>query len=433
LRGRRGRRVLIVSPVGIIKRKPWEVEHVIRKAGVSQILWQSMPLLALSMLGELLTGLTLSFTINEVLLIPGLITLVPAISDLRGDVGTTLGSRLSVLLYEGRLERLRILLWDNVGSSIVLSALVALPIGFLAYMSSVLLGLPSIGLVQLVMISLSSTLIAAIFLSSFTVITTLVSFKHGIDPDNVVAPSLATVSDVITILTILLAARLVAAFFNLFLILIETTLVILFILFCVLEFFTRKRSKRSLIRPGETPSRIILEGAPILFLSAAVGIVSGLVLNMKIESLTLTPALVALIPLVVADAGIIGSILGARLSSALHLGEIEAFKWSRLFLKNIVATLILGNASSILIGFLVFAAFTVLKVPVPDLGTMLFFSFQVCFIITTVMTALTTLIAFESFRRGLDPSNVVIPVMTSLGDIMGVFSLVGIASIQGFI
>jgi len=425
--------VLIVSPIGIIKRKPWEVEHVIRKAGISQILLQSMPLLALSMLGELLTGLTLSFKINEVLLIPSLITLVPAISDLRGDVGTTLGSRLSILLYEGRLERLKILLWNNVGSSIILSVLVSLPIGFLAHVSSILLGLPSVGFVQLVMISLSSTLIASIFLSSITVITTFVSFRHGIDPDNVVAPSLATIGDIITILTILLAARLVTAFFNMCLIFIETTLAILFILFCILELFARKKSKYSLIRPGEKPSRIILESAPMLFISAAVGIVSGSILHMKVESLSLRPALVALIPLVVADAGIIGSIFGARLSSALHLGEIEAFKWSRLFLKNTVAIFILGNASSILIGFLVFAAFTVSKVSVLNLSAMLVFSFYVCFITTVVMMVLTTLIAFESFRRGLDPSNVVIPIMTSLGDVIGVFSLVGIASIQGYI
>jgi len=154
---------------------------------------------------------------------------------------------------------------------------------------------------------------------------------------------------------------------------------------------------------------------------------------MKIESLTLMPVLVALIPLVIADAGIIGSVLGARLSSALHLGEIEAYKWSRLLLKNTIAIFILGNASSALIGLLVYATFTVLKIPVLNLSTMLVFSFQICFIITVVMIIITTLLAFESFKRELDPSNIVIPIMTSLGDVIGVLSLVAIASIQGFI
>jgi len=425
--------VFIVSPVGIIKRKPLEVEYVIRKAGVFQILLQSIPLLALSMFGEMLAGLTLSVIINEILLIPGLIILVPAISDLRGDVGTSLGSRLSVCLHEGRLERLKILLWNNVGSAFILSILLSSLIGFLAHTANILLGLPSTGFVELVMISLVSALIAVIFLSSFTVIVTFLSFRHGMDPDNVVAPGLATISDVVTVMSILLAARFVTAFFSLCFILIEATVIILFILFCFLEFVTRKKSKSGFIRPSEKPSKIILESTPTLILSAAIGIASGSILHMKIESLTLMPVLVALIPLVIADAGIIGSVLGARLSSALHLGEIEAYKWSRLLLKNTIAIFILGNASSALIGLLVYATFTVLKIPVLNLSTMLVFSFQICFIITVVMIIITTLLAFESFKRELDPSNIVIPIMTSLGDVIGVLSLVAIASIQGFI
>jgi len=231
----------------------------------------------------------------------------------------------------------------------------------------------------------------------------------------------------------LLAARLVAAFFDLCLVVVGTTLAILPIVFLILEFLTTKRSKHTLVRPSERPSRMILEGAPVLLLFGAVGIISGSLLNMNVESLILTPVLVALVPLIVGDAGIIGSVFGARLSSALHFGEIEAFKWSRSLQRNIVAVFVLGNASSVFIGFLVFAAFKVLGIPVPDLGTVLTLSFQVCFIVTVVMMAFTILIAFESSRRGLDPCNIVIPIMTSLGDVIGVFALVGIASIQGLI
>jgi len=416
-----------------VRRKPWEAELLIRKVGVPQILLQSMPLLALSMFGELFTGLTLGFMIDEILLIPGLITLIPAISDLRGDIGTTLGSRLSILLYEGRLERARILLLNNIGSSIILSVFVSVPIGALAYLFSIVLGLPSTDFIYLLTVALLSTLVASVFLTSFTAITTLVSFKHGLDPDNIVAPSLATISDVVTMITILLAARLVNAYFDLCLTFVKASLVLLTILFCVLELSTRKNSKNSLIRPSEIPLRIILEGIPSLFLSAVIGVASGSILHMNIESLALTPTLVALIPLVVADAGIIGSILGARLSSAMHLGEIEAFNTSRLFLKNVAATFALGIISSMMISFLVFVAFRVLGVHVLELSALLSFNFEVCFVVTVIMIISTTLIAFESFRLGLDPSNVVIPIVTSLGDTMGVLSLIGVALIHGFI
>jgi mgtE-like transporter len=433
LKGKRKRKAFIISPEGILKKKSEDLDQIIRKTGVIQILIQTMPLLALSIFGELFAGLTLEFIITEILLIPGLIILVPAISDLRGDVGTTLGSRLSVLLYEGRLERLKILLWNNVGSSIVLSVFVSLPIGIMAYLFSILLGLPSVSLLYLLMIALLSTLVASIFLSTFTVITTLVSFRRGIDPDNVVAPSLATISDIVTTLTILFAAKLVTAYFELCLVFVEASSVVLAIVFLILEFSTRKTSKNHLVRPNEKPRRIVLEGIPSLFLSAIIGVASGSILHMNAESLALTPTLVTLIPLIVANAGILGSILGARLSSALQLGEIEAFKPSSLFLKNIFAIFILGNVSSLLIGFLVFAAFKILNIPVLDLGTMLVFNFQVCFVVTVAMVIFTTFIAFESFRRGLNPSNIVIPIITSLGDILGVLSLIGIASIYGFV
>jgi len=392
-----------------------------------QILLQSGSLLALSMFGEIFAGLFLSAMREELLLFPGLIVLYPAISDLRGDLGTSLGARLSVGLRERRsIPRL---ILNNAASVLILSFLMSAFIGFITEISCMFLGLPSIGLVNLTIISLVSAVIASAFMTFFTVIVTLASFYHGVDPENIVAPSLATIGDVVTVISIFFATRLTADCFNLCLLLVEATLLVFCVLFVVSELSTRRNPRNIFMPAREMPSRIVFESAPSIILSAVIGVISGTTLHMNMEALSLTPTLIALIPLIVANAGIVGSVLGARISTSMHLNIIES--WT--VIKNAAALFILGSTSSFLISLLVYSSLSISAIAVIDLATLLFIVLRVCLMTSATMITITTALTLISFRCGLDPSNIVIPIITSLGDIIGVLFLLGTASLYGFI
>ncbi|RKX70244.1 hypothetical protein DRP53_05580, partial [candidate division WOR-3 bacterium] len=68
---------------------------------VSEILIQALPVVILTSVGEFFAGSILGRLHERLELIPGLIILVPAVMDLRGNIGTALGSRLSSALHLG--------------------------------------------------------------------------------------------------------------------------------------------------------------------------------------------------------------------------------------------------------------------------------------------------------------------------------------------
>jgi mgtE-like transporter len=141
---------------------------------------------------------------NLFLEIPGLIVVIPAIIAMRGNISTALGSRLGSAYHLGLINADN--LWNdnlkqNVLGSIILSFLVSILIGILAYVSSLLMGVaPSF--VKLVIIVLVAGIISAIILTLLTILIIYLVFKRGYDPDNITGPALATFGDIITMICI---------------------------------------------------------------------------------------------------------------------------------------------------------------------------------------------------------------------------------------
>ena len=91
----------------------------------------------------------------------------------------------------------------------VIPVLVALILGVVAHFISLLFGLPSIGPVHLLLIAFLSAFFAQIFLQPFTLFLTFASFNKNIHPDNIVAPLLGMLGDIVSIVAIFAAAMLV--------------------------------------------------------------------------------------------------------------------------------------------------------------------------------------------------------------------------------
>jgi mgtE-like transporter len=168
--------------------------------------------------------------------------------------------------------------------------------------------------------------------------------------------------------------------------------------------------------------KIVKENTLALLASAALSVFAGVFLQINLKRLVAVPALLVLIPPINALAGHIGGALGARLGSALHLGLIEpALRRQRVLGQNMLGSASSGLASFFLISVAMGVWFWLRGLANPFLLGLTFFLAGVILIPLVVLAS--TFIALFSYMRGLDPDNIVGPLLTSIADILGVLSL----------
>ena len=172
---------------------------------------QSLPLLVFCGLGGIVAGSTLGVMTDILHTIPGLIVVIPAIIALRGNISTAFGSRLGSAYHLGIIDSEN--LWNdelkqNIIGTLVLSLLVSIIIGVLAYVTSLLIGVQPDPL-KLIVIVLLAGIISAFILTLLTIGIIFIVFKRGYDPDNITGPALATFGDIVTMFCIFGSAVLV--------------------------------------------------------------------------------------------------------------------------------------------------------------------------------------------------------------------------------
>lgn len=176
---------------------------------LKNLLKLSLPLLILLGIGEIFAGRLFGGMSTLLLRHPGVIVLIPALIGLKGNIDITLGSRLGSAIHLGLISPGNI--WnkemrENVSAAFLLSCVMTIIAGVLAYATSFVLGMESTGLLTLVLISFLAGVLSGTILIFITVGIIIISVKFNLDPDNITAPSLATLGDVITIGNILIFA-----------------------------------------------------------------------------------------------------------------------------------------------------------------------------------------------------------------------------------
>jgi Permease, similar to cation transporters len=189
------------------------VEHYLGEyASVSSILKEALPFELVAVVGGIVSGVILSGMTDELEMIPGLIVIIPGVMGLRGNISSTLGSRLGSAIHMGLITKIDYKnkeLTNNIIGSMILTVIISIFLGILGHFVSVLLGFGSAGLLELVLISLLSGFFSGLILSFISVYLAIGTFKFGFDPDNVVTPSIATIGDIISIMMIFVFAKMV--------------------------------------------------------------------------------------------------------------------------------------------------------------------------------------------------------------------------------
>ena len=273
---------------------------------------QSLVSLTLNSSTSLVAGAVLGSITDTFERLPGLLVLVPAAIGLRGNVFSALGNRLSTAIHLGNFRlsmRRQTLMGQNVAASLVLTLALSLVLAVVAKTVAVALGvMNTISVLDLALISIVGGALASAIVLVATVALAAGSVRYGWDLDNLTAPLVSTLGDVLTLPALWVASLLLD---------LEVVAGVLGVAVSVMAagaFFAAWRSSGDVLR------RVVRESTPILFAATCLSTMAGIAIEKRLTTFSTYPALLILFPTFISSAGALGGILSSRLSTKLHLG-----------------------------------------------------------------------------------------------------------------
>ncbi|MDD2778072.1 MAG: magnesium transporter [Methanocellales archaeon] len=190
-----------------------EVDQYLEKyTSVSSIVKQTLPLLVICVILGLFAGVVLGGMKASLEALPGLLVLVPAILDTRGNIFGAFGSRLGSALHQGlilpelkRDKNLMHIIAAALGEGVIISIVLAV----IAHYVILALGRDSIGIIPLTVISLIAGVVSGIVLTGLIILLAFAGYKKGIDPDNITGPIATTAGDVLAMVALFMSAEIV--------------------------------------------------------------------------------------------------------------------------------------------------------------------------------------------------------------------------------
>jgi mgtE-like transporter len=386
---------------------------------------QSLVALVLNSATSIVAGLVLGAITGTLERLPGLLVLVPAAIGLRGNIFSSFGNRLSTAIHTGQFElswRRDSLLVQNVLAAMILTAFMSVALAALAKVVAVGVGVrDSAPLSDLVMISVLGGLLASVVVLVASVALAWGAVRFRWDLDNVVAPVVSTLGDVLTlpalwVASLLAGVRVVAP-------LLGWVLAVLSVVAFGSGVFARGRTLRQVTR----------ESWPILLAAALLSTLAGLVLQQRLELLAALPALLVLQPAFVSSAGALGGILSSRLSSKFHLGLVvpAAVPPAEARL-DAVLILLLGLPVYVFNALGAHLAAVAAGLPSPGALPMLAVSLTAGLLSVVFVIAVAYYGTIAAVTVRVDPDTYGIPVVTSSVDFAGSVALIAFVVAFGF-
>ena len=377
---------------------------------------QGFVALLLASLGSLVAGIALGSITGTLQEFPGLMILLPAAIGMRGNIFGALGSRLGTSihagLYEPRLTRSGVL-YQNVYAAIVLTLSISLLLGVLAKTFSVAFGVTSISMVDFMVISIVGGVLSSLVVGAFTVLLSIQAHRRGWDMDSVSSPLVTAAGDVVTIPSLFVAT---------FVVNIKAVTSVVAISTIILAVAL---TARGLVTDLPTTRRVLRESLLLLAIAGTINLFAGLVVEARLDRFVTFPALLVLIPPFLGAAGALGGILSSRLASKLHLGVIVARgRPEALVLLDFSIMFLFAVLTFALAGVSAHVASAIVGLASPGVLTVVGISMLAGLIATIAAVWVAYYSAVVTFRRGLDPDNFGIPLITSTLDFVGVIALI---------
>lgn len=179
--------------------------------------------------------------------------------------------------------------------------------------------------------------------------------------------------------------------------------------------------------------KIVRHGLPLLTICILIEVFAGQLLQINQQKLLLFPLILISIPVINGVGGNIGSILGARLASGLHLGAIELTIRDKNMQKNFITSLFMGLITYVILAILIYYIAYIANIKMNiDVIEFVFIVLGTGILLILLISVISVITAFLSFKKGLDPDDTVAPIVTTVGDTFGIiflFILIGVIGV----
>lgn len=379
--------------------------------------FQSLIALGLNSVSALAAGVVLGSITTTFEELPGLLVMVPPAVGLRGNVFGALGNRLSTAIHTGQFQlsaRRDTVTGQNIVAAMLLSVAASAVLAVVAKAVAVAFGVAnSIPVLDFVVISVLGGVLASVAVLAGTLALAATSVRRGWDLDNVTAPVVTSLGDLMTIPALYLAAQLVG---------LRYVTVVLGVVLVIAALASAIYGLAAAL--GEV-RRIVRESVPVLAVAATLSALAGIAIERQFEAFFSLPALLILVPAFLGTSGAMGGILSGRLATKLHLGIVEPKPYpDRIARRDITLVFVIALPVLTLNAVGAELAARVFNQASPGIGDML---------ATSVLAGLLTLFLVVAFayygtivtlRMGLDPDTHGIPIVTSGVDLVGAFAFV---------
>lgn len=366
-----------------------------------------LPLFLLTLLFDFVGGAFLGTYFEKLMLhYPAILIILPGLMGLRGNVFGSLGSRISTRLYIGDLEPSikEKHVYNNILLSIVASSL---PAFILWLISVVKLRSPALDALEIV---ISSSVFIGLILGVATAWVVILAFRRRVDPDNVAGLAITTIADMISIPGLVLFIILFEKFSGL----VHALFILVLIFLMVSTLNIWKFEERRIAREVFTIVTILAVFQS--FTGATLQSFSHIIYSSLILSFAY--------PAILGSLGNYGSIIAARTSTKLHLGEITG-RITRSDLKEILSFASISPILSILIIAISLLLAYLTGLPVENL-----IYWKIVLVFASVYIPLSVAIMLLSYHisvllynRRIDPDNGGIPAITTIADLAGTFAI----------
>ncbi|KAI8604050.1 hypothetical protein EDD21DRAFT_301361, partial [Dissophora ornata] len=336
-----------------------------------------------------------------------LIILIPILLNLKGNLEMNLASRLSTAANMGLLDQ-RSSRNAFIKGNLALLQVQSLAVGSVAGLFSFGLGVivhPTNNNVNEIALMITASMLCAAMssfvLGGFMCGLVLVCRKYKINPDNIACPLASSFGDLVT-LVILSGCSVILQKF------IDTPLptITLVILLSMIPAWT------VYVRRNKFVSEVAKEGWVPVFAAMVIASTAGLTLERYINEF---PGMALISPVLNGLTGNIGSIYASRISTSLHVNLKENYRATEktLFLVHIPIQIVFLCIIGVLgLGHIQWSVAVVLG-----------YSF-VALCMVVISLAMARWITHLFWGWGYDPDNYVLPILTSLIDVIGTAFLV---------
>jgi mgtE-like transporter len=348
---------------------------------------------------------------------PGLLVLVPAAIGLRGNIFGSFGNRLSTSIHAGTFRwslRRETVLGQNVLASMLLTMAISLALAVVAKAIAVGLGLvDSIDLLSMSTVSIVGGVLGSLVVLGAALALTGGAVRYGWDLDNVTAPLVSTLGDVLTLPALFLGTLLLGIP-----VVTPTVGAVLVLVSLVLLVVGWESSSEGL-------RRIVRESVPILVLAGCISALAGVTLEKSFVRFEALPALLVLVPAHLSSSGALGGILSGRLSSKLFLGLVEPqTSPNREARRDISLVLFLAVPVYVFNGLGAHWVARLLGEASPGLGQMIAASLIGGALAALFVVSVAYYGTVAAYRTGVDPDTYGIPLVSSSVDFVGAFTLI---------